>query len=135
MTVVRLVDGMPEIDAAVAARAMKFAVAYFLKQMRRGAIRGRVERGSGEDEGRHRLSFRHHDRELIMIVDEKGQIISQELIMSAPTPHYEIARYPKIAEAGDEKLVPAFGDYIAEQRDRLYNHFPEASDGGKKDRE
>ncbi len=89
MSVVRLVDGIPEIDAAVAARAMKFAVEYFLRQMRRGAIRGRVERGSGEDEGRHRLSFRHHDRELIMIVDESGRIITQELIMSLPTPHWK----------------------------------------------
>lgn len=84
MSVVRWTEGVPEIDAAVAARAMKFAVEYFLRQMQSGAIRGRVERGSGEDEGRHRLSFRHRDRELTMIVDEKGQIISQELTMSAP---------------------------------------------------
>lgn len=87
MSGVRWVDGVPEIDAAIAARAMKFAVEYFLRQMQRGAIRGRVERGSGEDEGRHRLSFRHHDRELIMIVDDDGQIISQELTMSAPRGH------------------------------------------------
>lgn len=84
MSVVRWTDGVPEIDAAVAARAMKFAVEYFLRQMQRGAIRGRVERGTGDDEGRHRLSFRHHDRELVMVVDETGQIVSQELTMSAP---------------------------------------------------
>jgi len=35
----------------------------------------------------------------------------------------------------DEKLVPAFGEYIAEQLDRLYHQFLEASDGGKRDRE
>ncbi len=84
MSVVRWADGVPEIDAAIAARAMKFAVEYFRMQMQRGAIRGRVERGSGEDEGMHRLSFLHHDRELIMIVDDDGQVISQELTMSAP---------------------------------------------------
>ena len=88
MSMVRWADGVPEIDAAVAARSMKFAVEYFLRQMQRGVIRGRVERGSGDDEGRHRLSFRHHDRELTMIVDEDGQIISQELTMSAPKPHW-----------------------------------------------
>ena len=88
MTVVRWVDGTPEIDAAVAARAMKFAVEYFLRQMQRGAIRGRVERGSGEDEGRHRLSFRHRDRELTMIVDEDGRIVSQELTLAPPKPHW-----------------------------------------------
>lgn len=88
MPVVRWVDGVPEIDAAVAARAMKFAVEYFLRQMQRGAIRGRVERGSGEDEGRHRLSFRHRDRELVMIVDGDGRIVSEELTMAAPKPHW-----------------------------------------------
>ena len=88
MSMVRWADGVPEIDAAVAARAMKFAVEYFLRQMQRGAIRGRVERGSGEDEGRHRLSFRHRDRELVMVVDEDGRIVSQELTMIAPTPRW-----------------------------------------------
>ena len=88
MSVVRWADGVPEIDAAVAARAMKFAVEYFLRQMQRGAIRGRVERGSGEDEGRHRLSFRHRDRELVMVVDEDGRIVSQELTMATPKPHW-----------------------------------------------
>lgn len=89
MSVVRWADGVPEIDAAIAARAMKFAVEYFRTQMQRGAIRGRVERGRGEDEGRHRLSFRHHDRELVMIVDDDGQVVSQELIMSAPQRHWK----------------------------------------------
>jgi Family of unknown function (DUF6522) len=82
MTSVRWVDGTPEIDAAAAARAMKFAVEYFISQIQCGAIKSRVERGVGEDEGKHRLSFRHRDRELTIIVDEDGAIISQELIMS-----------------------------------------------------
>jgi hypothetical protein len=83
MTFVRWADGTPEIDAAVAARAMKFAVEYFIRQIQRGAIKGRVERGEGEDEGTHRLSFRHRDRELTMIVGQDGEIISQELTMTA----------------------------------------------------
>ena len=86
MSVVHWADGVPEIDAAMAACAMKFAVEYFLRQMQRGAIRGRVERGTGDDEGRYRLSFRHRDRELVMVVDEDGRIISQDLIMAAPKP-------------------------------------------------
>jgi hypothetical protein len=84
MISVRWADGAPEIDAAVAARAMKFAVEYFIRQMQSGSIKGRVERGVGEDEGRHRLSFRYHDRELTMIVGPGGEIISQELILAAP---------------------------------------------------
>lgn len=83
MTQVRWADGTPEIDAAVAAHAMKFAVEYFIRQMQRGAIQGRVERGVGEDEGRHRLCFRHRDRELTMIVGQDGEIISHELTMTA----------------------------------------------------
>jgi hypothetical protein len=84
MISVRWADGAPEIDAAVAARSMKFAVEYFMRQMQRGSIKGRVERGIGEDEGRYRLSFRYHDRELTMIVGPGGEIISQELIMATP---------------------------------------------------
>ncbi|RWB26211.1 DUF6522 family protein [Mesorhizobium sp.] len=84
MTVVRWADDTPEIDAAVAARAMKFAVEYFVRQIQRGAIKGRVERGVGDDEGRHRLSFRYRDRELTMIVGQNGEIISQELTTTAP---------------------------------------------------
>lgn len=81
MVSVRWVDGLPEIEAASAARAMKFAVEYFVRQMQRGAITGRVERGIGEDEGRHRLSFRSRDRQLTLIVDTGGEIISQDLVM------------------------------------------------------
>lgn len=84
MTSVRWVDGTPEIDAAVAARAMKFAVEYFVRQMQRGSIKGRVERGVGDDEGRCRLSFRYRDRELTIIVGQNGEIISQELTMNVP---------------------------------------------------
>lgn len=68
----RWVDGVPEIEAPSAARAMKFAVEYFVRQMQRGAITGRVERGIGEDEGSHRLSFRSCDRQLTLIVDIGG---------------------------------------------------------------
>lgn len=81
MVSVRWVEGVPEIDAASAARAMKFAVEYFVRQMQRGAITGRVERGIGEDEGSHRLSFRSRDRELTLIVDTDGEIISQNLVI------------------------------------------------------
>src|SRR5262249_31758341 len=82
MTSVRWVNGVPEIDARLAASAMKFAVEYFIRQMQRGAIRGRVERGIGEDEGKHRLSFLYRDRELTMIIGQDGTIISQELTMT-----------------------------------------------------
>lgn len=81
VSAVRWVDGEPEIDAAVAAGAMKLAVEYFLRQVRRGDIRTQVERGVGEDEGNHRLSFRSHDRELKLIIGNGGQIISQELTL------------------------------------------------------
>lgn len=84
MNAVRWTDDTPEIDAAVAARAMKFAVEYFVRQMQCGAIKGRVERGVGDDEGRYRLSFRHRDRELTIIVGQNGEIISQELTMTVP---------------------------------------------------
>lgn len=84
MIAVRWTDDTPEIDAAVAARAMKFAVEYFVSQVQHGAIKSRVERGVGDDEGRYRLSFRCRDRDLTMIVGQNGEIISQELTMTMP---------------------------------------------------
>lgn len=91
MIAVRWTDDTPEIDAAVAARAMKFAVEYFVSQVQHGAIKSRVERGVGDDEGRYRLSFRCRDRDLTMIVGQNGEIISQELTMTMPNPRWRRA--------------------------------------------
>ena len=84
MTAVRWTDETLEIDAAAAAGAMKFAVECFIRQMRYGAIRGRVERGTGEDDGLYRLILQHADREVPMIVGRDGATISQELTMNVP---------------------------------------------------
>lgn len=86
MSVVRWKEGEPEIDAVIAARAMKLAVEYFVRQMRSGAIQGRVERGIDHDAGRHRISFRFRDRELKLIVGDDGEIVSQDLTL--PTPRW-----------------------------------------------
>ncbi|MCA0008718.1 MULTISPECIES: DUF6522 family protein [unclassified Mesorhizobium] len=84
MISVKWADAAPEIDAAAAAKAMKFSVEYFIRQIQRGGIKGRVERGVGEDDGKHRLAFRSHDRELTIVVGPNGEIISQELIVATP---------------------------------------------------
>ncbi len=82
MAMVRWAPDGPEIDATVAARGMKLAVEYFLRQIQQGHIRCLVERGVGDDEGRHRLSFKYRDRELLLIVADDGQVLSEELTMA-----------------------------------------------------
>lgn len=82
MAVIRWESDGPEIDAAVAARGMKLAVEFFLRQIRQGKIRCLVERGIGDDEGRHRLSFKYRDRVLLLIVSDDGQVLSEDLTMA-----------------------------------------------------
>ena len=64
---------------------MKFAVEYFLRQVRAGRIRTLVERGTGADEGRHRLSFRSHDRTLTLVVGSDGAILDENLTLRRKT--------------------------------------------------
>ena len=79
MAAVAWTDEAIEVEAAIVARAMKFAVEYFLRQLRNGSIRTLVERGTGDDEGRHRLTFRTSDRLLTLVVDSDGTIVEEEL--------------------------------------------------------
>ena len=79
MAAVARTDEAIEVEAAIVARAMRFAVEYFLRQLRNGRIRTLVERGSGDDEGRHRLTFRTSDRLLTLVVDSDGAIIEERL--------------------------------------------------------
>ena len=79
MAAVVRTDEAIEVEAAIVARAMKFAVEYFLRQLRNGRIRTLVERGTGDDEGRHRLTFRTSDRLLTLVVDSDGAILKEQL--------------------------------------------------------
>jgi hypothetical protein len=54
-------------------------LARVIKEMRCGNLRGRVEEGVGEDEGRYRLNFRYRGRELRMVFSSDGGLISEEL--------------------------------------------------------
>lgn len=79
MAAVSLTDEAIEVEAAIVARAMRFAVEYFLRQLRNGRIGTLVERGTGDDEGRHRLTFRTSDRLLTLVVDSDGAILKEQL--------------------------------------------------------
>ena len=68
-----------EIDAERIAGALDLPTAHFLVEMRRGNVRGTVERGVGTDAGRSRLTIRHRGRRLVMVLDENGGLIEQHI--------------------------------------------------------
>jgi len=68
-----------QIDGSVLARAFNMPIAHFMIEMRRGNVHGIVERGTDEDDGQHRLSFRYRGRELRMTVDRDGNVSEQDV--------------------------------------------------------
>ena len=66
--------GEVEVDAAAVAAVFNVPTSFLMAEMRRGNVRGTVERGSGEDEGRHRLTFRYRGRRLVMIRERDGSL-------------------------------------------------------------
>lgn len=72
-------DGV-EVDAAVIAKGFKLNPDQVLDQLRSRAITSRYERGTGEDEGRNRLTFFSRSRRLQIIVDDKGALIQRRMI-------------------------------------------------------
>ncbi|MCB8836330.1 DUF6522 family protein [Aurantimonas sp. VKM B-3413] len=63
-----------EVDGVQVAEAFGVPAAFFLAEMRRGNVHGKVERGIGADAGRHRLSFRYRGRTLTFIRHPDGRL-------------------------------------------------------------
>ena len=78
-----------EVDAAAVAAALGVPTSFLMAEIRHGNVHGIVERGSGEDEGRHRLTFRYRGRKLVMIRERDGRLAPEP----APTAEAE-ARDP-----------------------------------------
>jgi hypothetical protein len=85
-------SGEIEIDSAVIARGLKMPVARVMAEMRCGKLRGRVEEGVGEDQGRYRVSFRYRGRELRMIFAADGSLIDEDLDLPASPRSREILK-------------------------------------------
>ncbi|MEF2551059.1 DUF6522 family protein [Aurantimonas sp. A2-1-M11] len=75
-----------EVDSAAIAAALGLPVAFFRAELRRGHVRGTVERGIGADAGRHRLVFRYRGRMLVMIRHPDGSLAQEEASDAEPGP-------------------------------------------------
>lgn len=65
------------VEAATIARAFKITEEQVREEMRNGLISSRSESGSGEDEGRWRMTFYRSDRAFRLVVDEEGEVLSR----------------------------------------------------------
>ncbi|AWM86568.1 DUF6522 family protein [Microvirga sp. 17 mud 1-3] len=80
MASVKVLNGSVQVDASLLAEQFDLEPSSVIDLLRRGEITSRYERGTGEDEGRHRLTFFHGSRRLRLIVDGTGQILRRSCI-------------------------------------------------------
>lgn len=83
------------VEAAVLAEAFGLTETGVRQAMAEGRITSRCEAGIGEDAGRWRLTFRHGDRSLRLVVDAAGAVLARSRITGAPQ------RPPRAAGPGD----------------------------------
>ena len=57
------------VDAEIVARNLGLSPDNFWREMKRGAIRSKAERGEGEDAGHMRLTFRYRGRSWSVTLD------------------------------------------------------------------
>ena len=84
MTKIEFEDGAVSIDATVIAAGLGIDPALVHWHMRNGRITSLCERGTDEDAGRHRLTFRFRGRSFRVTADDTGQIIAQETVGHRP---------------------------------------------------
>ena len=80
MKPVRLGDGVIEIEASLVSEGLNLPLPLLRQQMRAGRITSVSERGTGDDAGRHRLTFFSEHRRFRDTVDESGAIIQRSAI-------------------------------------------------------
>lgn len=80
MKPVLLGDGVIEVEASVIAEGLDLSVLQLQQQMRAGQVTSLAERGTGEDAGRHRLTFFSEHRRFRVVVDERGAIIRRSAV-------------------------------------------------------
>ncbi len=81
MVPVRIEDGDIEIDAVYLAEAFRLDPAEVPELLRSRRIMAQCERGEGEDAGRYRLSFRFAASQLMLVVDERGEIVRRSAMV------------------------------------------------------
>ncbi len=95
MTPVHLEDDAFQIDAAIVAEGLHVSESSLREEMRAGRISGFAERGTGDDAGRHRLSFLSAHRRFRVVIDDRtGEIIQRSSIAFEGSPLPGSARRP-----------------------------------------
>ena len=80
MKPVLLGNDVIEVEASVIAEGLDLSPSELRRQMREGRITSLSERGTGEDMGRHRLTFFSEHRRFRLVLDDRGAIIQRSAI-------------------------------------------------------
>lgn len=67
------------VDAALIGESLGIEPALVQPLMRAGKITSRCERGIDQDAGRYRLTFFHDHRQLNLVIDEAGAIVTRSV--------------------------------------------------------
>jgi hypothetical protein len=100
MTSIEFANGEVLVDAAVIARGLKLEPGAVQKMMREGRITSLCERGTGEDDGRYRLTFFSSNRRFRLIVNETGRIVQRLGLDFGDRPMPASAHIPGRSESG-----------------------------------
>jgi hypothetical protein len=73
-------NGEVEVDALIVAQGLGITPDLLRDEMRAGKVTSRLERGVGDDEGRHRLTFFADDESFSLIVDDEGRVIKSSAV-------------------------------------------------------
>tara|TARA_R110002124_G_scaffold213490_1_gene379566 strand:- start:345 stop:641 length:297 start_codon:yes stop_codon:yes gene_type:complete len=79
-------EGGFQIDAADLAGLLGLGEEDVQRLMREGQINSLSEEGQGEDEGRHRITFRHGSTRVRLTVNTQGEVLLQSRTRTAPHP-------------------------------------------------
>jgi hypothetical protein len=73
-------NGEVEVDASIVAQGLGITPDLLRDEMRKGKVTSRLERGVGDDEGRHRLTFFADHKSLSLIVDDEGRVLKSSAV-------------------------------------------------------
>ena len=83
-----------EVEASVIAEGLGLALPQFRADMRAGKITSVAERGTGDDLGRHRLTFFSSHRRFRLVIDDSGTIIRRSALDFGEAPLPKSVRQP-----------------------------------------
>ena len=84
-----------EIDAAIVAEGLGVVASQVSVLIRSGEITSLYERGTGQDTGRHRLTFFYQGKRLRVIIDNEGRLIRRSTIDFGGRPLPPLLRRPE----------------------------------------